>query len=174
MGPQWWGMGRELLREEPIFRAAMERIDALFRPQAGWSLLDEFAVDETNSRMTQTLVAQTANFALQAALTDLWRSWGVEPAAVVGHSVGEVAAAYAAGVLSLEDAMRVSFHRARLQATVVGGGKMLAVGLSAEDGAAPAERLRRPGGGGGHQWPRRRHAVRGRRGPRSARPGPSG
>ena len=133
MGPQWWGMGRELLREEPIFRAAMERIDALFRPQAGWSLLDEFAVDETNSRMTQTLVAQTANFALQAALTDLWRSWGVEPAAVVGHSVGEVAAAYAAGVLSLEDAMRVSFHRARLQATVVGGGKMLAVGLSAED-----------------------------------------
>ena len=133
MGPQWWGMGRELLREEPIFRAAMERIDALFRPQAGWSLLDEFAVDETNSRMTQTLVAQTANFALQAALTDLWRSWGVEPAAVVGHSVGEVAAAYAAGVLSLEDAMRVSFHRARLQATVAGGGKMLAVGLSAED-----------------------------------------
>ena len=46
MGPQWWGMGRELLQEEPIYRAAMERIDALFRPQAGWSLLDEFAVDE--------------------------------------------------------------------------------------------------------------------------------
>jgi acyl transferase domain-containing protein/Zn-dependent alcohol dehydrogenase/short-subunit dehydrogenase/acyl carrier protein len=133
MGPPWWAMGRGLLRDEPIFRASVERIDGLFRSfPSGWSVLDELLRDEADSRMARTEIAQTANFAVQAALTDLLSSWGVEPAAVVGHSVGEVAAAYATGALSLEDAVRVSFHRARLQARTAGHGRMLAAGLSVE------------------------------------------
>jgi acyl transferase domain-containing protein/acyl carrier protein/short-subunit dehydrogenase len=133
MGPQWPGMGRGLLEEEPVFRAAIERTDSLFRRYGDWSLLEELAADEAHSRMARAEVAQTTNFALQAALTDLWRSWGVEPAAVVGHSVGEVAAAYAAGALDLDDAMRVSFYRSQMQARAAGQGGMLAVGLSPEE-----------------------------------------
>src|ERR1035438_6124685 len=82
--------------------------------------------------MAQTQVAQPANFVLQVALTALWKSWGIEPDAVVGHSIGEVAAAYVAGALSLEDALSVGFHRSRLQQTRAGLGAMLAVGLPEE------------------------------------------
>jgi acyl transferase domain-containing protein/NADPH:quinone reductase-like Zn-dependent oxidoreductase/SAM-dependent methyltransferase len=132
MGPQWWAMGRELLTHEPVFREAVERCDALFREVAGWSPLDELLADEKHSRMQRTEVAQTANFAVQYALAALWRSWGVVPDAIVGHSVGEVAAACVSGALSFEDSVLVSYHRARLQATTAGMGGMLAVGLGAE------------------------------------------
>jgi acyl transferase domain-containing protein/NAD(P)-dependent dehydrogenase (short-subunit alcohol dehydrogenase family)/acyl carrier protein len=136
MGPQWWGMGRELLADEPVFRAVVEQIDSVFRPLAGWSLLEEMGVPESESRVALTEVAQPLNFAVQAGLTALWKSWGIEPSAVVGHSVGEVAAGYAAGVLDLEDAVLVSYHRSRLQGTLRGKGAMLAVGLSAEQAKA--------------------------------------
>jgi acyl transferase domain-containing protein len=126
-GPQWWAMGRELLETEPVFREVIERCDSLLRPYAGWSLLDELMADEAHSRLDQTEVAQPAIFALQAALTALWRSWGIAPDAVVGHSIGEVTAAYAAGVLSLEDAIRVVYHRARLMQADTGNGKMASV-----------------------------------------------
>jgi len=133
MGAQWWAMGRELLRDEPVFRSTVERIDKIFQNQAGWSLLDELAAAESDSRIDLTEVAQPMNFALQAGLTELWRSWGIEPAAVAGHSVGEVGAAYASGALDLDDAVRVSFHRSRLQERMRGQGAMLAVGLSADE-----------------------------------------
>src|SRR5205823_5638456 len=71
-------------------------------------------------------------FAIQVGLLDLWRSWGVEPDAVLGHSVGEIAAAYAAGILSLEDAVRVIFHRSRTQETTAGRGRMAAAELGLE------------------------------------------
>jgi myxalamid-type polyketide synthase MxaB len=132
MGPQWWAMGRELLNSEPVFRAAVERVDALFRLLADWSMLEELSADEGSSRLKEALFAQTSNFAIQVALTELWRSWGVVPHAVVGHSVGEVAAAWAAGAFDLEDAVRISYQRARLQSTLAGRGKMLAVGLGLE------------------------------------------
>jgi acyl transferase domain-containing protein/NADP-dependent 3-hydroxy acid dehydrogenase YdfG/acyl carrier protein/ubiquinone/menaquinone biosynthesis C-methylase UbiE len=131
-GPQWWGMGRQLLEREPIFREVIEKCDAVVRRLGGWSLLEQFQVEESESRMEVTAVAQPAIFALQAGLTELWRSRGVVPDAVVGHSVGEVAAAYAAGVFSLEDACRVIFHRGRCMELASAHGKMLAVGLSAE------------------------------------------
>jgi acyl transferase domain-containing protein/NADPH:quinone reductase-like Zn-dependent oxidoreductase/NADP-dependent 3-hydroxy acid dehydrogenase YdfG/acyl carrier protein len=133
MGPQWWAMGRELLRNEPVFREVAERCDAIFHKLAGWSVLAEMNAEEDASRMSETHIAQPANFILQAGLAALWRAHGVEPAAIVGHSVGEVTAAYVAGVLSLEDAIRVSYHRSRLQKTVAGLGTMLAVGLSEAD-----------------------------------------
>lgn len=82
--------------------------------------------------MAETRVAQPANFALPIGLTALWNSRGVWPDAVVGHSVGEVAAACVSGALSLEDALLVSYHRSRLQQTCAGGGTMLAVGLAEE------------------------------------------
>jgi acyl transferase domain-containing protein len=130
MGPQWWAMSRELLEQEPVFRRTAEACDAIFRRQAGWSVLAEMMADEMSSRMAETQIAQPANFIVQTGLSALWRAWGVEPAAVVGHSVGEVAAAYVAGVLDLEDAIRVSYERSRIQKKAAGLGSMLAVGLS--------------------------------------------
>jgi acyl transferase domain-containing protein/NADPH:quinone reductase-like Zn-dependent oxidoreductase/SAM-dependent methyltransferase/acyl carrier protein len=137
MGPQWWGMGRELLAQEPVFRDAVARCDALFQRRAGWSLLAELTADESRSRMADTEVAQPANFVLQVGLAALWRAWGLEPDALVGHSAGEVAAVHLAGALSLEDAVSVVYHRSRLQQRTAGMGGMLAVGLSRAD----AERL---------------------------------
>jgi len=130
-GPQWWGMGRELLKEEPLFRKKIRECDKLFHKFGGWSLLKELSRDENSSRLQQTVFAQPAIFALQVALADLWRSWGVQPAAVVGHSVGEIAAAHVAGVLTLREAARVIFHRARCM-NAAPGGRMLAAGLDAK------------------------------------------
>ncbi|QRK92240.1 type I polyketide synthase [Saccharopolyspora erythraea] len=131
MGPQWWGMGRELLREEPRFAEVVAACDEVLE-RFGMSISDELLREEESSRLTETLYAQVANFVVQAGLTALWRDWGVEPALIVGHSVGEVAAAYAAGVYSLEDALAVSFHRASLQARLAGRGGMAAVDVPAE------------------------------------------
>ncbi len=132
MGPQWWAMGRELYHTEPVFREEAIKCDTVFRRIAGWSILDEILADESVSRMSDTIIAQTSNFVMQVALTALWRSLGLEPAAVVGHSVGEVTAAYVAGVLTLEDAVKVSYHRSQIQKKASGMGKMLAVGLGFE------------------------------------------
>ncbi|WP_243644247.1 type I polyketide synthase [Paenibacillus pinisoli] len=133
MGPQWWAMGRQLLGDEPVFRAAIEKCDRLFAAHAGWSLLDAMTAKEAESRMGETEVAQPANFAIQVALAELWQSWGITPEAIVGHSAGEVAAAYIAGAMSLEEAVRVIYHRSRLQQKTTGQGKMAAVGLSLEE-----------------------------------------
>jgi len=133
MGPQWWAMGHELIKEEPVVAETINEIDAHFFKIAGWSLKEAMLADEKSSRMERTEVAQTANFALQVALTRLWASYGVKPVAVVGHSVGEVASAYVSGVYSLEDAVKVSYHRSRLQQKMAGLGAMLAVGLAEKD-----------------------------------------
>lgn len=132
MGPQWWGMGRELLEREPVFRREAEAADAVFRRLAGWSILEEMRRPEAESQMGRTAIAQSANFVLQAALAALLRSWGVEPAAIVGHSVGEVSAAYVSGALDLEQAVTVSYHRGRLQQSMAGRGRMLAAAVSEE------------------------------------------
>ncbi len=130
MGPQWWAMARRLLETEPVFRAAVERCDRELGAHTGWSLLDELLAREEDSRMAETEVAQPANFAVQLGLAELWRSWGVTPDAVVGHSTGEVAAQYLAGVLGFEDAVKVNYHRSSLQQRATGTGRMLAVGLT--------------------------------------------
>lgn len=133
MGPIWWAMGRQLIEREPVFKQVITKCDELTRKYVNWSLLEELTADETNSRLDQPQFAQPANFAIQIALTELWRSWGVVPDAVVGHSVGEVSAVYAAGVLSLEDAMWLSVERGRAQQKAVNKGSMLAVGLSRDE-----------------------------------------
>lgn len=130
MGPQWWAMGRELLETDALVRATAETCDAIFQRYAGWSILTEMLAPEASSRMSETQIAQPANFILQVALAARWQAWGIEPAAVVGHSVGEVSSSYFAGALSLEDAVRVSYERSRIQQKAAGQGRMLAVGLS--------------------------------------------
>ena len=129
MGPQWWGMGRDLFDTDPDFTAAFEDCDKIFRELSGWSIRDELLADEEHSKMEEPQVAQPANFCLQVALAALWRGWGITPDAIVGHSVGEVGSAYLSGALTLEEAMTVSFHRSRLQHTLRGTGGMLAVGM---------------------------------------------
>ena len=128
MGPQWWGMGKQLLATEPVFRRAMEQCDAVLRPHSGWSLLDKFAANEATSRIASPELAHLTNFAVQFSLLDLWASWGIAPDAVVGHSGGAMAAAYAAGIYDLEDAIRLAFHRSRLTGRPACAGRMLAVG----------------------------------------------
>jgi acyl transferase domain-containing protein/surfactin synthase thioesterase subunit len=129
MGPQWWGMARTLLESEPVFRRAVGEVSALVEPLTGWSLVERLLADEESSLVQRTEVAQPAIFAVQVGLTALFAHWGVAPSAVMGHSVGEVAALHAAGVLTLEDAARVIVHRSRLQARTAGTGAMLAVGI---------------------------------------------
>lgn len=133
MGPIWWAMGRQLIECEPVFKQVIIKCDDLICRYAGWSLLAELTADEANSRLDQPQFAQPANFAVQIGLTELWRSWGVIPDAVVGHSVGEVSAVYAAGVLKLEDAVWLSVERGRAQQKAVNKGSMLAVGLSGDE-----------------------------------------
>ena len=130
MGPQHWAMGRELLTDDGTFATEAKKIDAVFTEIAGWSIIEELLKPEEVSRVTATAVAQPANFLVQVAMYALLAEYGIEPAAVVGHSVGEVAAAYVTGMLSLRDALTVAYHRARLQATTAGSGGMLAVGVS--------------------------------------------
>ena len=135
-GPQWWGMGRDLSRQEPVFRRTLEACASAMAPWK-YRLLEELGRPETASRLDQTEIAQPAIFAMQMALAELWKSWGVEPAAVVGHSVGEVASACLAGVLTLEQAARVIVLRARFMSSCArGGGTMLAVGLGEDEARA--------------------------------------
>ena len=130
-GSQWFGMGRKLLQQEAVFREVVERCDRAMRPYGDWSLLAELtATDAAQSWLNEIAILQPALFAMQVALAALWRSWGIEPQAVVGHSMGEVAAAYVAGALSLEDAVRIICCRSRLVKRTSGQGGMVAVELS--------------------------------------------
>ena len=126
-GSQWHGMGRSLREEEPVFRDAMAACDRALKPYLDSSVLEAVATD---GELTDIGVIQPALFAIQVALAALWRSWGVEPAAVVGHSLGEVAAAHVAGALSLDDAARVIGTRSRMLRNVRGRGTMMAAELS--------------------------------------------
>jgi len=130
MGPQWWAMGHELYKSVPVYRDTLNKIDQEFSKWVDWSLKAEMFASEDQSNMAQTWLAQTANFAVQVALGEMWKFYGIQPAAIVGHSTGEVAAFYLAGVYSLEDAVKIVVHRSRLQHLTRGMGKMLAVGLS--------------------------------------------
>lgn len=131
-GSQWFGMGHELLAQQPLFREALKRCDEAIGKHVDWSVLDEFAVEEKYSRLNEIEVMWPAIFAVQVALAELWLSWGIKPDAVVGHSIGEVAAAHIAGSLSLDDAARVICHQGRMVKRISGHGAMALVSLSWE------------------------------------------
>ncbi len=133
-GPQWWGMGRALMRNEAVFLHTIHRCASAMQPWARFSLLDELARTEATSQLHRTEIAQPAIFAMQVALAELWKSWGIQPTAIVGHSVGEVAAACVAGVFSIEEGSRIIVLRARfMDGCARGEGTMLAVGLGEEE-----------------------------------------
>ena len=129
-GSQWAGMGRRLLAEDPRFRRAVRAVDALIREVSGLSVVRELRAEPAKSRLHLTEVAQPALFALQVGLLETLGARGVRPDAVLGHSVGEVAAAYASGALDLQQAVRVIHERSQAQAPTRGRGRMAALGLS--------------------------------------------
>ena len=129
-GSQWEGMGRRLLAAEPVFRDTVREVDAIFSRYAGYSIEEKFASEHSPAGYEFTEIAQPALFALQVGLTELLRTRGIVPAAVAGHSVGEVAAAWACGALTLEQAVQVIYQRSQLQGATKGAGQMTAVGLS--------------------------------------------
>ncbi|MGW3466727.1 acyltransferase domain-containing protein, partial [Streptomyces olivaceoviridis] len=132
-GSQWAGMARPLLDASPVFARAMAECGAALTPFVDWSLLD--AVDDP-AALERVDVVQPVLWAVMVSLAELWRSYGVEPAVVAGHSQGEIAAACVAGVLSLEDGARVVALRSRAIAESLAGlGGMVALPLS-EQGAA--------------------------------------
>jgi phthiocerol/phenolphthiocerol synthesis type-I polyketide synthase C len=139
-GAQWLGMGRSLLCESREFGSAVQQVDALFEPMAGYSIIQQLLAEEADSRLHLTQIAQPALFAVQVGITCVLRSLGLEAQAVLGHSVGEVAAAWAAGALNLTDAVRVVYERSMAQATTWGSGKMAAVSLSAAEAQTELER----------------------------------
>jgi acyl transferase domain-containing protein len=126
-GAQYSGMGRQLYRSQPTFRRTLDRCADLLRSEANIALLDVMHGDGADQRLQQTAFTQPALFSLECALADMWRSWGVEPSAVLGHSVGEYVAAYVAGIFSLEDGLRLVSARARLMQSLPPGGEMVAV-----------------------------------------------
>lgn len=131
-GAQWVGMGLRLMAESPAFADILAELDASMEPIAGFSLLAEMRATGQASRLDDTVVAQPLLFAIQVAVTRLLKAQGIEPLAVVGHSVGEVAAAWASGALDLDAAIRVIVARSRAQGETRGTGRMAAVGLSVE------------------------------------------
>ncbi|MCG8338156.1 MAG: type I polyketide synthase, partial [Proteobacteria bacterium] len=134
MGQQWIGMGKHLFESEPVFADVIKKCDAHFQNyDTDWSLREQLCLDDNSSRIHETQVAQPCIFSLQIALFALWKSHGFIPDFIVGHSVGEIAACYAAGILSLDDSTSIAYHRSRLQQQTAGQGKMLAVGLSESD-----------------------------------------
>ncbi|WP_280922393.1 type I polyketide synthase [Streptomyces anulatus] len=125
-GSQWAGMGRELLVREEAFRKALTEVDTLMRKEAGFSVLD---LIQTGEPVTGCSRIQPALFAMQISLAAVWQAHGVRPAAVIGHSMGEAAAAVVSGALSLADGVRVICRRSALLERIVGTGAMASVGL---------------------------------------------
>lgn len=126
-GSQYLKMGRELYETQPLFRQRLNQCDVVLQACLGRSLLDLLypATATTNPLghndiMDSHPCGQAVNFAIECALADLWRSWGVTPAIVLGHSLGDFAAAYTAGVLSLEDGLRLVTERGRLMERALG------------------------------------------------------
>ncbi len=132
-GCLWPGVARRLLRQEPVFAQQIEYLDALLTPRTGWSLLRLLAqtpLPESARQLEQTHVAQPVLFAVQVALARLLQHWGLRPAAVLGHSVGEIAAALIGGQVSEQEAAELVSERGRLMEAARGRGKLLAVGLA--------------------------------------------
>ncbi|CAF0947091.1 unnamed protein product [Adineta steineri] len=137
-GPQWWAMGRQLYESEPVFTRWVQLVDAEMKKinNGEWRLLEELIdkKSEDESRINDTNIAQPALFAIQVGLAALLVSWNIYPSTIVSHSAGDQAAAFVAGRLTLQEAVRVVYHRSHLQnRNTRQGGRMLAVSMSEEE-----------------------------------------
>ena len=128
-GSQWAAMGAGLLATEPVFAATVAKIEPLIARESGFSVTEAISAPET---VTEIDRIQPALFTMQVALAATMRAYGVQPGAVIGHSMGEAAAAVVAGALSLEDGVRVICRRSQLMSTIAGSGAMASVELPAE------------------------------------------
>lgn len=143
-GSQYAGMARQVYETQPVFREALKRCDQLLRPYLEQPLLSVLYSenDEAARLLDETAYTQPVLFALEYALAELWRSWGIEPDMVMGHSVGEYAAACVAGIFSLEDGLKLIAARARLMQALPERGTMLVVFAEPERVAAELEPFR--------------------------------
>jgi phthiocerol/phenolphthiocerol synthesis type-I polyketide synthase C len=132
-GSQWDGMARDLLRGNATFRESLTACDRAIAVETGWSLIERLEGPDAARFLGEIDFVQPALFAMSVALAAVWRAAGVTPGAVIGHSMGEVAAAYLAGVLTLEDAAAVICRRSRLMRTLCGSGAMASIELTASE-----------------------------------------
>ncbi len=133
-GSQYAGMGKQLYETHPVFRQTINRCDEILQPYLETSLLEIIypASASNSSLIDRTVYTQPALFAVAYSLAQVWKSWGIEPKVVLGHSVGEYVAACVAGVFSLEDALKLIAHRGRLMQNLPQGGGMTTVFESVE------------------------------------------
>ncbi len=135
-GAQYAGMGRELYRKEARFAATIDEIAEIMNEELDVSLVELLFGPDSERLLQNTRYVQPAMFAVEYALADLLRYWGVEPDYLIGHSVGEISAACFGGMLDLEDAVRFVVARGRLMGSLPEGGKMLALGADLEQARA--------------------------------------
>lgn len=143
-GAQWHAMGRQLIEQSRLFKQTLERCDASLQrlpDSPDWSCIDELCKPPEDSRLSQSRFSQPICAGLQLGIVELLRAWGITPSAVVGHSSGEIVAAYCAGVLSFESTIICAYYRGLYMSKGVGiaasaRGAMMAVGLTETEGKA--------------------------------------
>jgi hybrid polyketide synthase/nonribosomal peptide synthetase FtdB len=129
-GPQWWAMGRDLFMTDTVFREALQECDRQIRLLSNWSLLQELQKSKEHSRIDRDFsISQPSLVALQIGPIEAWRARGISPDFVIGHSMGETAAAYASGALQMKDALTVILHQGRILKKSASRGLMVAVHL---------------------------------------------
>ncbi|MCA3575152.1 MAG: polyketide synthase dehydratase domain-containing protein, partial [Aestuariivirga sp.] len=131
-GGQWWAMSRRLLQEESVFRRMVGMVDEALRPHMGWSLIEEMMRDEATSRINEADRTQGSIFACQIGLYEMWKARGIVPELLIGHSFGEIAATYVAGVLDLDTVARIIAARGRIPFGSTRRGAMATLGLTVE------------------------------------------
>ena len=142
-GSQWFAMGRQLIESEPVFKEAVLTVSNLVRDMGKtWSLLDELMASEGESRIAENFIAQPATFAVQYATAQLLKSWRIYPSAVLGHSLGEFAAACVAGIITVKEAVHLVLTRSTLQDQCPNNGGMAALSMSEEKARTLLEDLK--------------------------------
>ncbi|KAI1376577.1 hypothetical protein F4677DRAFT_418954 [Hypoxylon crocopeplum] len=140
-GAQWFGMGRELRAYRTYNNSLIEATAYLKSLGCEWDLLEELEATESESRVNEPQISQPACTAVQVALVDLLKEWGILPSVTVGHSSGEIGAAYAKGAISRQSAWKIAYHRGRLSAGLSRAGAMLAAALSEQDAQAYIDKV---------------------------------
>ncbi|MCB0508046.1 MAG: type I polyketide synthase [Bacteroidetes bacterium] len=132
-GAQWIAMGKTLMETEPVFKSALEECAQVYANYVDWNLIEEINKPENESRLNEIDIVQPVLIAVEIALANLWMSKGILPDVVIGHSMGEVAAAYVAGNISLNDAAKIIITRSKLMKQLSGKGEMGATDLSVDE-----------------------------------------